>query len=62
MVALAYFERGNELGFCVNRAERPNIAFGRIVFGHDVFLFLTDESPYFIELQEVALQIAHLGV
>ena len=51
MVALANLERGNELGFGVNRAERPDIAKRRIVVNLAVFFLLADESPKLIKLQ-----------
>src|SRR5712692_9925902 len=54
MVALAYFERGNEFGFSVNRAECPNVAFGRIVVKGCVTLLLSDESPHFVKLDMLA--------
>ncbi len=65
LVALAYLERGNELGFGVNRAERPDIAQRRIVVNLAlatlkdstqlaVLFLLADKSPEFVKLQVIA--------
>jgi len=62
VVALAHFEGWNEFGFGINRAERPNITFGRIVVNPAVFFLFADEAPNLIELEQIARQTAHLAI
>src|SRR5215207_9544091 len=59
-VALSDLIRGNELRVSINRAERPNVAPRRIVFGLKVFLLLLDESPKLVNLNVPAIKAAHL--
>src|SRR5439155_12430416 len=54
VVALAYFVRGNDLSFGVNRTERPDITKRRIVIEGDMLFLLPDEPPNFVKLQIIA--------
>ncbi len=59
MVALAYFERRDNLSFGVDSAECPDIAKRRIILKREVLFLLADETPNLVKLEIVAVQIAH---
>jgi hypothetical protein len=61
-VTLPTLERGHQFGFCINRAERPNVAILRAIVWANMPLFFADKAPNFVKLQATAWEIAHLRI
>jgi len=57
---LPHLNAGTQLRFHIHSAERPNATVTRVIVNAHMFFFLDYESPNLIELQQAAIQIAHL--